>query len=197
MIWLHVQRQDGCKCKDLCNRRRPKCNFFRETLRYMVFDRHRAVQSGSQLSARMTMMNNERVAIPCISTKNKKFAVTVTLYQNNRDSVVRITGVEPARGIPPDPKSGASANSAISAYVFWCLQDCAHRQEILQKNPQNKLRVGADDEARTRYLHLGKVALYQMSYIRNCKKYFSRFIALCQAFLKKFFAFFVESKFPK
>ena len=27
-------------------------------------------------------------------------------------------------------------------------------------------RIGADDEARTRYLHLGKVALYQMSYIR-------------------------------
>ena len=26
---------------------------------------------------------------------------------------------------------------------------------------------GADDEARTRYLHLGKVALYQMSYIRG------------------------------
>ncbi len=25
---------------------------------------------------------------------------------------------------------------------------------------------GANDEARTRYLHLGKVALYQMSYIR-------------------------------
>ena len=27
-------------------------------------------------------------------------------------------------------------------------------------------RVGAEDEARTRYLHLGKVALYQMSYGR-------------------------------
>ncbi len=27
--------------------------------------------------------------------------------------------------------------------------------------------IGANDEARTRYLHLGKVALYQMSYIRN------------------------------
>ena len=26
--------------------------------------------------------------------------------------------------------------------------------------------VGAEDEARTRYLHLGKVALYQMSYSR-------------------------------
>jgi hypothetical protein len=31
--------------------------------------------------------------------------------------------------------------------------------ETLQKN-------GASDEARTRYLHLGKVALYQMSYTR-------------------------------
>ena len=27
-------------------------------------------------------------------------------------------------------------------------------------------KCGADDEARTRYLHLGKVALYQMSYVR-------------------------------
>ena len=25
------------------------------------------------------------------------------------------------------------------------------------------IKIGADDEARTRYLHLGKVALYQMS----------------------------------
>ena len=29
---------------------------------------------------------------------------------------------------------------------------------------QRWLRIGAADEARTRYLHLGKVALYQMSY---------------------------------
>ncbi len=28
-------------------------------------------------------------------------------------------------------------------------------------------KFGADDEARTRYLHLGKVALYQMSYARE------------------------------
>ena len=33
---------------------------------------------------------------------------------------------------------------------------------IIQASPD-----GADDEARTRYLHLGKVALYQMSYIRK------------------------------
>ena len=30
------------------------------------------------------------------------------------------------------------------------------------------LIYGAGDEARTRYLHLGKVALYQMSYARIC-----------------------------
>ena len=38
---------------------------------------------------------------------------------------------------------------------------------------------GADDGARTRYLHLGKVALYQMSYTRNNKAYYSRkFVAV-------------------
>ena len=41
---------------------------------------------------------------------------------------------------------------------------------------------GADDEARTRYLHLGKVALYQMSYIRKC----SIIIANPQEFVKVF-----------
>ena len=32
---------------------------------------------------------------------------------------------------------------------------------------------GAGDEARTRYLHLGKVALYRMSYTRNGLDYYS------------------------
>ena len=35
-----------------------------------------------------------------------------------------------------------------------------------QKNAPFRVLFGADDGARTRYLHLGKVALYQMSYIR-------------------------------
>ena len=35
------------------------------------------------------------------------------------------------------------------------------------------LFFGAGDEARTRYLHLGKVALYQMSYARNNKSYYN------------------------
>ena len=33
---------------------------------------------------------------------------------------------------------------------------------------------GAGDEARTRYLHLGKVALYRMSYTRRNVHYYSR-----------------------
>ena len=51
------------------------------------------------------------------------------------------------------------------------------------KNTNNRFKEavdGADDEARTRYLHLGKVALYQMSYIRNCKRDYSRVLCKCQ-----------------
>ena len=40
----------------------------------------------------------------------------------------------------------------------------SHRRAFLHKR---WLHVGAADEARTRYLHLGKVALYQMSYGRT------------------------------
>ena len=43
-------------------------------------------------------------------------------------------------------------------------------------------RIGADDEARTRYLHLGKVALYRMSYIRKCNGYYTYKCFSCQAF---------------
>ncbi len=36
--------------------------------------------------------------------------------------------------------------------------------------PLGYVANGAGDEARTRYLHLGKVALYQMSYARGTKQ---------------------------
>ena len=45
---------------------------------------------------------------------------------------------------------------------------------------------GASDEARTRYLHLGKVALYQMSYTRGDGCYFSRDRTDCQLFSQNF-----------
>ena len=43
----------------------------------------------------------------------------------------------------------------------------ALRQKIERMLSTLRQKNGADDGARTRYLHLGKVALYQMSYIRK------------------------------
>ncbi len=44
---------------------------------------------------------------------------------------------------------------------------------------------GAGDEARTRYLHLGKVALYRMSYTRNNGLYYSRYFPFVKEYFKK------------
>ena len=48
------------------------------------------------------------------------------------------------------------------------------------------LFYGAGDEARTRYLHLGKVALYQMSYTRMNKMYYSKNLGFVNPFFHKF-----------
>ena len=57
--------------------------------------------------------------------------------------------------------------------------------------------TGAGNEARTRYLHLGKVALYQMSYARVNSSYNTRGYLICQhlfqTFLKIFSAVFSVS----
>ena len=47
---------------------------------------------------------------------------------------------------------------------------------------------GAGDEARTRYLDLGKVALYQMSYARKRKDDYSAHIAICQPRIFKIYS---------
>ena len=46
----------------------------------------------------------------------------------------------------------------------WCSNQLSYRAILEQRL---LLHYGAADEARTRYLHLGKVALYQMSYARK------------------------------
>ena len=54
---------------------------------------------------------------------------------------------------------------------------------------------GAGDEARTRYLHLGKVALYQMSYTRNLRRLLYTLSPICQAeFFKTLIFFFPSTK---
>ena len=45
---------------------------------------------------------------------------------------------------------------------------------------------GAGDEARTRYLHLGKVALYRMSYTREDWSYYSNFFRFVNPLSEKF-----------
>ena len=48
----------------------------------------------------------------------------------------------------------------------------SHRHRRIKKKQMHKhllLFYGAGDEARTRYLHLGKVALYRMSYTRGTR----------------------------
>ena len=45
----------------------------------------------------------------------------------------------------------------------WCSNQLSYRAKIRSDACHSH---GAADEARTRYLHLGKVALYQMSYGR-------------------------------
>ena len=59
--------------------------------------------------------------------------------------------------VPPrfELGSGAFAELCLTTWLWYQIG----ANFLLQKN-------GASDEARTRYLHLGKVALYQMSYTR-------------------------------
>ena len=51
--------------------------------------------------------------------------------------------------------------------------------------------TGASDEARTRYLHLGKVALYQMSYTRSDKGNYNSMTPQCQGEISKNMKFFI------
>ena len=60
-----------------------------------------------------------------------------------------------------------SIRAAIKPDIFCCMTD-ALSVWSQKKNRSATLigSFGAGDEARTRYLHLGKVALYRMSYTR-------------------------------
>ena len=69
---------------------------------------------------------------------------------------------------------GSRWETAVAAPLPTEARRCRHSRPLHTKQKaiafaflhQRWLRIGAADEARTRYLHLGKVALYQMSYGR-------------------------------
>ena len=71
---------------------------------------------------------------------------------------------------PPgfEPGHRSFADSCLTTWL-WRRIDL-EENEIKKDLQRGKSADGADDEARTRYLHLGKVALYQMSYIRKSRK---------------------------
>ena len=58
-------------------------------LQCKVFDLRPAFQKGSGRMSSASVLNPRLNGNRCISTKNEKIAVTVTLYQNNRDGVAR------------------------------------------------------------------------------------------------------------
>ena len=79
--------------------------------------------------------------------------------------MVRLKGLEPTRIAAREPKSRMSTNSITGAYSG----DYQTAIVKLLKKPiafAIGFLYGAGNEARTRYLHLGKVALYRMSYAR-------------------------------
>ena len=56
----------------------------------------------------------------------------------------------------------------LASFLFEPLPYSFHKTIKIRPAPtESVLFYGAGDEARTRYLHLGKVALYRMSYARN------------------------------
>ena len=85
--------------------------------------------------------------------------------------------------------------------LFLCLakekEDAPLTVEVASSNEKRKttkpfslIVYGAGDEARTRYLHLGKVALYQMSYARVSLT--KQIIPHKFQFVKTFFKFFIK-----
>ena len=73
-----------------------------------------------------------------------------------------------AAGLRPPAKSSAALpppSSQIQNERFEFVQGYGASRYINFCSLRNR-KVGAGDEARTRYLHLGKVALYRMSYAR-------------------------------
>ena len=66
-----------------------------------------------------------------------------------------------------------SVKDRACAVQFLQSKNCKPRSTRKKSPPRRVVIFGAGDEARTRYLDLGKVALYQMSYARRRHRYCS------------------------
>ena len=79
-----------------------------------------------------------------------------------------------------------SVKDRACAVQFLQSKNCKPRSTRKKSPPFRVVIFGAGDEARTRYLDLGKVALYQMSYARKHKMHYTANRIPCQPCLSFF-----------
>ena len=105
-------------------------------------------------------------------------------------------GAVPAPLYPVDSAVGDSPSiphSGRDFKTFYRVPDHGPGMTVSTKEkapPSQMVLFGAGDEARTRYLDLGKVALYQMSYARKRKIDYTPGSRICQPLRSAFFSFF-------
>ena len=105
-------------------------------------------------------------------------------------------GAVPAPLYPVDSAVGDSPSiphSGRDFKTFYRVPDHGPGMKVStkEKAPSSQMVLfGAGDEARTRYLDLGKVALYQMSYARKRKIDYTPGSRICQPLRSAFFSFF-------
>ena len=102
-----------------------------------------------------------------ISHRNPKKEVTTYVVTSFLERATRL-----ARGVITPRHAQRAPNAPLGRFLA-SLAPCS---PLCPLEPKNKgmtyvmpLFFGAGDEARTRYLHRGKVALYQMSYARGTR----------------------------
>ena len=90
-----------------------------------------------------------------------------SLPEKNKKEEKRAAFAAQGKGMP----NGGDKEEDTTAVVFFFWRNASQGRQIKKRKKRHMSCLsfpGAGDEARTRYLHLGKVALYQMSY--TCKR---------------------------
>ncbi len=136
------------------------------------------------------VMENRPVGVQRATSLARRLALLGAEYRTARHTPAQplcaarlsshCANVPPARLLLLLPARSACAKAElVSSLLFYPLQK--------QRTPHRvSFAFGAGDEARTRYLDLGKVALYQMSYARKRKADYSARSAVCQPRIFKF-----------
>ena len=108
-----------------------------------------------------------------------------------------VCGLRGSNSLPGIPRMAMAIRGSPASPRMISRAARRSRQRVLgavcQKRKHHLLRwcfSGAGDEARTRYLDLGKVALYQMSYARKRKIDYNPAGGICQPLRSAFFSFF-------